>query len=558
MSINLKPMEELKIDGKVFVVQSDPDPDMAYRPYVELGGSGQVVQLLVANANHYHALKVFNNPGKSLLKNTKILKKNNIHQLPGLFAAERTVINPNEDMHKELIKKHPYLEYSVLMPWIGGYTWFEILGGKNDKSMISNFNKETSFYFGSQLAHVLASLEAKGYAHCDICSNNIILDFKNYVVQLIDIEDMYVPGIEMSKDFIGGQDGYAHPNRPLGHQWVRESDRFGGGILISEILTWHDPKIREASDAESYYSPSELCDDSKKYDLMMKVLRQEGSDELANLFDRVWNSKKMDDCPALSEWELQINLLNKNVRGAKPALAGLSKLGADGRIRIRRKRVSVTGKAEDAKPIVSATRKKVDITATPKRKSLTPAHSSTSLPTFQPKTDWGTVVGWLLLLALIIVICIIISTATAGYFFIDTLPSSSGILSPEYIAPVVLIATNTPRFMPTQSVIIRPTRTPKVSDLAGYSCPDKSQIRLRVGDRAIVPHYDVNLRLSPKVPNDWDANIVIMLRRYDKMIVIGGPKCAHEGTWWEVQTDNGYTGWVRELQPDKILLEPIK
>src|SRR5687767_5076842 len=174
MSINLKPMEELKIDGKVFVVQPDPDPDMAHRPYIELGGSGLVVQLLLTNDDNYHALKVFNNPEKSLIKITKNLEKNNIDQLPGLFAAQRIIINPNERPYSELINKHPFLEYSVLMPWIGGYTWFEILANNDGKSKISNFNKETSVYYASKLAYVLASLEAEGYAHCDICSNNII------------------------------------------------------------------------------------------------------------------------------------------------------------------------------------------------------------------------------------------------------------------------------------------------------------------------------------------------------------------------------------------------
>ncbi len=111
------------------------------------------------------------------------------------------------------------------------------------------------------------------------------------------------------------------------------------------------------------------------------------------------------------------------------------------------------------------------------------------------------------------------------------------------------------RFSP--SPLPRATNTPKGIDFASYSCLDKSQVKLRVGKRAEVQEYDMNLRSDPIVPDIWDANIVVMLRPGDKMSIIGGPKCAHDGTWWEVNTDSGYTGWVRELQPNKILLLPI-
>jgi hypothetical protein len=57
------------------------------------------------------------------------------------------------------------------------------------------------------------------------------------------------------------------------------------------------------------------------------------------------------------------------------------------------------------------------------------------------------------------------------------------------------------------------------------------------------------------VPQDWDSNIIIAMRQGDKMTVIGGPRCAHHGTWWQVEHENGHIGWVRELLPDKRLLD---
>lgn len=195
MNIDLKPADKVEIDRKIFEVQ--PDPEMPKRPYVELGGSGRVIQLILSGTKEYHALKVFNHPQTTLVGKTETLNKYKVFELPGLAAAQRSVINPRLDSHKELIQKHPYLKYSVLMPWIGGYTWFEILGDNKDEGKIPALNRKTSLYYASQLANILASLESRGYAHCDICSNNIILDLKNKAVQLIDIEDMYLPGVKI-------------------------------------------------------------------------------------------------------------------------------------------------------------------------------------------------------------------------------------------------------------------------------------------------------------------------------------------------------------------------
>lgn len=552
MNVDLKPMEVLTIKNNIYIVQADPDPDMTHRPYVELGGSGWVVQLLLDNTKNYYALKIFNSPNIALVRNTKNLKRNNVHQLSGLVAAQRTVINPKENIYSQLIEKHSGLEYSVLMPWVGGYTWFEILGANRGETKFPLFDRETSLYFALQLARTLSSLETRGYAHCDICSNNIILDFKNSSVQLIDLEDMYIPGAVRSQEFIGGQVGYAHPNRPLGHQWIKSSDRFGGGILISEILSWHDSRIREASDAESYYSPSELCKDSKKVGLMKTTLRREGGEALAKLFDKMWNSKTLEDCPSLREWEQQVKIIAKNYGVTKPSVDKLSGFGEDGRIRIQRKHVPLTKKVEEAKPAITATRKKVVLTASPKSPTNTP------LPTFQSNIDWLKVFGWILVIALIIGICIMISTATGGYLLISNPSSPNPVFSPVNFAPLIVSPSKTPRPTSVPSKTAKPTRTLDDSGFSSYSCLDKSQVRLRVGARAIVPNYDVNLRSSPRVPDVWDANIVVTLRKGAKMSVIGGPQCAHDGTWWEVQTDSGYTGWVRELQPGKILLEPIK
>ncbi len=105
-----------------------------------------------------------------------------------------------------------------------------------------------------------------------------------------------------------------------------------------------------------------------------------------------------------------------------------------------------------------------------------------------------------------------------------------------------------------QSTAEGPTSVPKESLPSAYRCPDLSGVTLYIGAKAKVLQ-DVNMRSYPKVPMDWDANIVTVLHKNDKLIVIGGPECAHDGTWWEVKTNTGNTGWMREFLPDKRLLK---
>ena len=57
---------------------------------------------------------------------------------------------------------------------------------------------------------------------------------------------------------------------------------------------------------------------------------------------------------------------------------------------------------------------------------------------------------------------------------------------------------------------------------------------------------------------NWDSNVLFNLDKGEEVSVIGGPACAHSGTWWEVLTESGYSGWMRELLPDKKLIEPVE
>ena len=84
------------------------------------------------------------------------------------------------------------------------------------------------------------------------------------------------------------------------------------------------------------------------------------------------------------------------------------------------------------------------------------------------------------------------------------------------------------------------------SSTSKYQCDDLQYVRLKVGDKAKVVWPKVNLRTAPIVPMDYYENSISQVEEKTTLTVIGGPACAHEGTWWQVQLKNGLTGWMRE------------
>jgi hypothetical protein len=89
-----------------------------------------------------------------------------------------------------------------------------------------------------------------------------------------------------------------------------------------------------------------------------------------------------------------------------------------------------------------------------------------------------------------------------------------------------------------------PGTTKSVSQ--NYWCDDLSHVRLKVGDRAKVVGLKVNLRSTPIVPMDYYENSLAKVDQGTPLTVVGGPACAHEGTWWQVRTKKGLVGWMRE------------
>jgi len=156
----------------------------------------------------------------------------------------------------------------------------EVVAGKGDAA------PEACLGWGRGVARLLAEMEERGLAHCDLSGPNLILTPEGGV-ELVDLEEMYSPELVRPKALPGGSPGYAHKTAPDG-LWRHEADRFAGAVLLAEILGWCDARARATAWGEGYFDPA--------------VLAERWGERVAGLFDRAWFSETLAACPTFAEW----------------------------------------------------------------------------------------------------------------------------------------------------------------------------------------------------------------------------------------------------------------
>ncbi len=286
------PGEKFSLNGNTFQVMEHPSaPSLAYAQE----GRKAVVYQVVDKDKKLFAWKVFKQAYRlPALVGTCQTLRNLIN--PGLEVCERTCVTSNSA--PELIKKYPDLEYSILMPWVEGRTWFELVLAR------ISISKQNSLVAARNVALVLANLEKDGFAHCDIAGANLIVNPKTGKVNFVDVEDMFGPEMPKPVSCPRGTIGYQHSeisNYPDG-QWRVDGDRFSAAIILGEILCWYDENIRSLRDGEHFFGAHELQSlTSPRYKALERVLG-EISPELLDLFKKVWYSKSLSECPKIESW----------------------------------------------------------------------------------------------------------------------------------------------------------------------------------------------------------------------------------------------------------------
>ncbi|QBD76256.1 hypothetical protein EPA93_09635 [Ktedonosporobacter rubrisoli] len=267
--------------------------------FVLEGGEAFIYKIRNIETKKLYALKVLKPAycGKHIAYITD--KTVPLSNIPGFFLVRRLCITTQN--YPELIKAFPELEYAILMPWVEAPSWRCLL---LDQAASERYTLMEARYLALATARALSSLEACGWAHTDIAGGNILLSPDRKRIELLDFEGMYVPGMPEPRRLSRGSPGYQHRHLGPQRQWCMEGDRFAGAILLTEMLTWWEPRVRTraAEYTETLFCAEELqVPDTPIWQAVRNVLYFLHPDILA-LFDQAWNSLTLAACPDLATW----------------------------------------------------------------------------------------------------------------------------------------------------------------------------------------------------------------------------------------------------------------
>lgn len=301
--------EKLQIDQLELAFCEHPRaPGMVYG---QAGRQAIVYQVRERQGNLY-ALKVFYSAFRSsqIVEQAKHIKP--YENLPGLQACSRIVLT--NERNGDLLNKYGDLEYAVLMPWVEGKTWNEILISRR------LLDADSSRLLAEQFLKTLASMQSNQLAHCDISGSNVIVQLSQESygrIGLVDLESLYVPGLTRPVIPISGSAGYVQP-QSNDNAWGFEADRFALSILTAEILGWCDEGVRGIAYGEQYFDPKEMQTTCDRFLFLNEVLRKRWGQPVADVFNRAWYSLNNKDCPSAIEWVQALNLAGNLGKGNYP------------------------------------------------------------------------------------------------------------------------------------------------------------------------------------------------------------------------------------------------
>jgi len=257
------------------------------------GARAEVFQLRDTSTNTLLALKVMRPPFRkpALIRNRALLAQ--LSNVRGFEACQLTYFTPQS--HPNDLAHYPDLEYASLMPWIGGMTWSSVLDSRTQFPI----NDSTSWKLAYDLLVSLTVLERNHTAHCDLGSNNVIVDLQNPQTTLIDFDEVYWPDAPVPAGLPTGTPGY---RRGTQNQWKASGDRFATAILVAELLGWRNAQIQNRSSGESFFSEAEYNDLSSARYLELQEFLDQLDSKLGSLFRKAWNAHSTEVCPSIQDW----------------------------------------------------------------------------------------------------------------------------------------------------------------------------------------------------------------------------------------------------------------
>jgi hypothetical protein len=280
----------ITIDGIAYRIAEHPAaPGM---PYGQEGRQATVYQLVAPNGDT-RALKVFKPRFRVPSLVTLADKLTAFADLPGLQVCQRVILTPQRQ--SALLREHLDLVYAVLMPWVDGPTWMQIVLEKRAFTPAQSLSTARAFI------ELLALVEQRNLAHCDLSGPNVLLPISGHPIALVDVEQFCAPGLIQPQVLPGGSPGYAHCSALAG-LWDARADRFAGAVLIAEMLGWCDARVRAAAWSEGFFDPSEMQKPGARVETLIGVLRATWGAPIADRFEDAWHSDLLADCPTFGDW----------------------------------------------------------------------------------------------------------------------------------------------------------------------------------------------------------------------------------------------------------------
>src|SRR6516162_4807995 len=161
------PNETLILGKSTFSVL--PHPAAPGAPF-SAEGKRAVVFSLKGPDNDPYALKVFKKVyrSSSLLDSAVLVER--FQNFPGMLAAKRTVVGPSDQAAIDC----PDLVYSMLMKWVVGNTWNDILMEAEKSGAV--YGLETALPLCNRFLEVMEALEQVDVAHTDIAPGNVMVN----------------------------------------------------------------------------------------------------------------------------------------------------------------------------------------------------------------------------------------------------------------------------------------------------------------------------------------------------------------------------------------------
>lgn len=321
MSFQPNPGDELVINDIAYTIGQHPAaPGLAY---AQAGRQGIVYQLIPKNGSMdgAKALKVFFPKFRIPAMVYQSEHMEPYSALPGMRVCKRDVLTP--ERNGALIGEYPDLLYAVIMPWIQGMTWFDVISDQR------TLTTEDSLRLAKALAGTGSAMEQRGLAHCDLSAPNVMIPFFSEVqnpntasaVELVDVEQMYGSKMDRPDALLAGSPGYAAHRTVHSGLWSAYADRFAGAVIIAEMLSWSDQAIVDKAWGESYFDQNEMQAVSERYIALQGSLQRRWGQKVAELFTRAWESHDLSSCPTFGEW--LVVLASASIEQAEAAVAPL-------------------------------------------------------------------------------------------------------------------------------------------------------------------------------------------------------------------------------------------